>query len=85
MKKDCEKYKISLNRIKGQVNGVEKMLDENRNYIDIIEQIMAVKAALSRVAKDLLKDESDKCFSKNSDSDRIKKLEEIVSTVFKYN
>jgi len=85
MEEDCERFKKSLNRIKGQINGIDKMLDERRDSIEIIGQIMAAKAALSRVAKDLLKDESSKCFSKDGDIKRIKKLEEIISTVFKYN
>ncbi|MEG6615077.1 metal-sensitive transcriptional regulator [Peptococcaceae bacterium 1198_IL3148] len=46
MKKDL----ISrLKRIEGQVRGVQKMIDENRDCGDIVIQLGAIKAAVNRV------------------------------------
>jgi DNA-binding FrmR family transcriptional regulator len=43
-----------LARIKGQVGGVERMVDDDRYCIDVLTQISAVQAALDKVALGLL-------------------------------
>jgi DNA-binding FrmR family transcriptional regulator len=44
-----------LTRIEGQVRGLARMVEEDRYCIDIITQLGAVQAALSRVEDELLK------------------------------
>ena len=44
-----------LRRIEGQVRGISKMVDEDRYCIDVVTQIQAVRAAITRVEKELLK------------------------------
>lgn len=44
-----------LRRIEGQVRGVESMIEDDRYCIDIVTQIAAARAALSRVEADLLR------------------------------
>jgi CsoR family transcriptional regulator, copper-sensing transcriptional repressor len=43
-----------LARVKGQVGGIERMVDEDRYCIDVLTQISAVQAALDKVALGLL-------------------------------
>ena len=43
-----------LARIKGQVGGIERMIDEDRYCIDVLTQISAIQAALDKVALGLL-------------------------------
>lgn len=50
-----------LNRIEGQVRGVTKMVQEDRYCIDVLTQIQAVKAALSKVESEILKDHLHHC------------------------
>ena len=38
-----------LNRIEGQVKGIQKMVDEERYCIDILTQISAVRSAINKV------------------------------------
>lgn len=45
-----------LNRIEGQVRGLGKMIDAERDCLDIIHQISAIINALRRVQKDMLAD-----------------------------
>lgn len=45
-----------LSRIEGQVRGLAKMIDAERNCLDIIHQISAIINALRRVQKDMLGD-----------------------------
>ncbi|MGH2871885.1 MAG: metal-sensitive transcriptional regulator [Solirubrobacteraceae bacterium] len=43
-----------LARIKGQVGGIERMVQDDRYCIDVLTQINAVQAALDKVALGLL-------------------------------
>lgn len=45
---------LQLRRAKGQVDGIERMINEDRYCADIIIQITAARASLQAVAKDLL-------------------------------
>jgi len=44
-----------LRRIEGQVRGLQKMIEEDRYCIDVLTQLRAVRAALSRVETEMLK------------------------------
>ena len=50
-----------LNRIEGQVRGLSRMVEEERYCIDIVTQLAAVRAALSRVEDELLQDHVAHC------------------------
>jgi DNA-binding FrmR family transcriptional regulator len=50
-----------LARIEGQVRGVARMVAEERYCIDILTQLQAARAALSRVETELLKGHLDHC------------------------
>ncbi len=45
---------LQMRRAKGQVEGIERMINEDRYCADIIIQITAARASLQAVAKDLL-------------------------------
>jgi len=45
-----------LSRIEGQVRGLQKMIDAERNCLDIVHQISAIINALRRVQNDMLRD-----------------------------
>ena len=50
-----------LKRIEGQVRGIVRMIEEDRYCIDVLTQVRAVRAALSRVETEMLKDHLDHC------------------------
>ena len=43
-----------LNRIEGQVKGIQKMVDEERYCIDILTQISAIRSAINKVGSIIL-------------------------------
>ena len=45
---------VALRRIEGQVRGVQKMVEERKYCIDILNQIYAIKGALGRVEEKIL-------------------------------
>jgi len=52
-----------LNRIEGQVRGVSQMIANDRYCIDVLHQVQAVKAALSKAENEILKDHAASCVS----------------------
>ena len=50
-----------LRRIEGQVRGVARMVEDDRYCIDVLTQIQAIRAALSRAETEMLKDHLGRC------------------------
>ena len=50
-----------LSRIEGQVRGVARMVEEERYCIDVLTQLQAIRAALTKVESELLKGHLDHC------------------------
>ncbi len=50
-----------LRRIEGQVRGIQKMVEDDRYCIDVLQQASAVTAAMDRVALELLGDHVTHC------------------------
>ena len=52
-----------LRRIEGQVRGLQRMVDEDKYCIDVLDQVAAVTKALQAVAIELLDDHLSHCVS----------------------
>lgn len=74
-----DKTKNRLNRIEGQIKGIQKMYDEKRGCLDIVQQVVAVRQALGRVGKDILAGEAVAC-SKNVD--KKEEFDELIRKLF---
>lgn len=72
-----------LKRIEGQVRGVARMLEEERYCIDVLHQVQAVKAALSRVEDAILSEHAQSCVEEAIASgdvkDQRRKFDELVA------
>lgn len=58
---ETEKLTRRLRRIKGQVEGIEKMIDDHRYCVEVLQQIGAVRAALYQVGLLMLESHSRSC------------------------
>ena len=76
-----------LNRIGGQVQGIGRMIEDDRYCIDILQQVQAIKAALARVEDAILKDHAATCVEsaiRSGDSeDQRAKFGELVDLIAK--
>ena len=43
-----------LKRIEGQAKGIQKMIDEGRDCVDVINQVAAVRAAVTALSGEML-------------------------------
>jgi DNA-binding FrmR family transcriptional regulator len=66
-----------LSRIEGQFRGIRKMVEDERECLDVIQQITAVREAISMLGIELLKDDLI-CHRKGTDVD-----EKFLKTLFK--
>lgn len=77
-----------LSRIEGQVRGITRMVEEQRYCIDILNQIQAVKAALTKVETEVLKGHAAHCVAHAIQSgnarDQKQKFDELVELFSRY-
>lgn len=53
-----------LSRVEGQIRGIQRMVDEERYCVDVLNQIAAARMALARLAMLILEDHTKGCVSK---------------------
>lgn len=77
-----------LNRIEGQVRGIKKMVEEERYCIDVLQQVQAIKSALSKVEDAILKDHSNTCvahaIASGNEQEQQDKFNELVDLIARY-
>ncbi len=78
MTADRNKVIRLLKTARGQIDGILKMIDENRYCIDISNQITACQAVLSKVNREVLNAHLKNCVLNSSGEDSKEKLEEIA-------
>jgi DNA-binding FrmR family transcriptional regulator len=76
---------VALRRIEGQVRGVQRMIEDRKYCIDILNQIYAVKGALARVEQKILEKHFQHCVTEavrgSSEEERRQKLDEILKLI----
>ena len=76
---------VALRRIEGQVRGVQRMIEERKYCIDILNQIYAVKGALGRVEEKILEKHFRNCVTEavtgSSEKEKQQKMEEIFKLI----
>ncbi len=83
--KDNKKIFNRLNRISGQLKGIEKMIIDDKYCIDIITQTSAIKSAISSLEDEMLESHLNHCLysPKNSDKKTQDKMQEEIIKVYK--
>jgi len=79
-----EAVRRRLRRIEGQVRGLERMVEEDRYCIDILEQISAATRALQSVALQLLDGHMAHCVAdavKSGGEEAVAKLDEASAAI----
>lgn len=84
MQADKTQIERLLKTAKGQLEGILKMIDEDRYCIDISNQILATDAILRRANREILKAHMENCV-KNAiaDGGGDKKIQEVISVLEK--
>lgn len=84
MKADKTKINRLLKTARGQIDGLLKMVEDDRYCIDISTQILATQAILRSVNKEILHDHLDSCVKDAFEhGDPQEKIDEIMTVVDK--
>ena len=79
---DKEKLQKRLARIAGQVNGIQRMVADDRYCIDIVMQVSAVRSALAKVSEIVLERHFETCmvdaFESGDTRERQQKVDELM-------
>lgn len=86
-KKSKESITKRLNRIEGQVKGIQKMVEEDRYCVDVLVQIAAIRSAIDKVGSIILENHVRGCVA-NSIKDNKEQTEvmvdELMDTILKF-
>ena len=82
MMADEKKILRLLKTARGQMDGIIRMVEENRYCIDISQQLMATEAILNRANKEILSARLKHCVQEAaSEEERSRKIDEFVTTL----
>lgn len=69
-----------INNIIGQLKGIDKMIEERRDCLEIMVQLKAVKSAVASLMNNLVNQEFNRCVKqlKAQDKNKLKKMFENI-------
>lgn len=84
--KDRQEILVRLRRMEGQLKGIQKMVEEDRYCVDVLNQLSSIIAATQKVATIIMKDHIKGCvrdaLTRNENSDEY--VNELVSVVERF-
>jgi len=73
-----------LKRIEGQVRGLQKMVEEDRECRDILMQLSAVSSAIRKVTELIAKNYAHKCIVELEQDDGKESFESLIELLLKF-
>lgn len=90
MKADHKKVTNRLKRIRGQIDGVLKMVEEDKYCLDVSTQLIAISSAVNSVNREVLLAHINSCVKDSFESgdnlvidEKIKEIEIIIKKIGK--
>ncbi len=76
---DKKIIKNRLNRIEGQINGVKKMVDDDRHCDEILIQLQAIDKSVKSLANVILENHMYNCVTSEFEKGNTEVIDEVVS------
>ena len=84
--KEKTELRHRLKKVAGQINGIDKMLDDGRYCVDILQQIVAARAALNKVALLITESHAKSCIVAAVKEDRgDQSIDELMNVLKQFN
>lgn len=64
-----DQIKRRLSRIEGQLRGVQRMIDEERDCRDVVQQLIAIRSAVQAASLNFMQDVASDCLLNQTDQD----------------
>ena len=74
-----------LNRVKGQIVGIEKMLDEDCSCNDLLIQTVAVEKAMKSLSNLILENHLYRCVANEIENGNLDTIDELISLFKRFN
>lgn len=74
-----------LNRIKGQISGIEKMIHNNCECNDVLIQTVAVEKSAKSLANFILENHLYKCVADDLEKGNFEVIDELISLFKRFN
>ncbi len=76
---------LRMKSVEGQVKGIQRMIEDERYCVDIVDQISAVRAALAKVSEEVLRRHIETCvadeFRSGSPTEQGRVIDELVDII----
>lgn len=82
-KEEKQNYIKRLNRAEGQIKGIKKMIEEDRECDDIMIQISAVNNALKSLGQEVLLNHMKTCMVEDINNKHYETVEEIMKLLIR--
>ncbi len=85
MEEEKKKVIHRLRRTEGQIRGVQRMIEEDKECIDIITQLSAVRSSIDRVMGMIVAENLKHCFEnpEKDPQEQAAKLEQAIKMIIK--
>ena len=84
--KEKQELKLRLKKISGQINGIDKMIDDGRYCVDILQQLTAARAGMNQVSLLILESHTKSCVVNAIKEDRADvAIGELIDVVRKFS
>lgn len=78
-----------INRAIGQLEGIKKMIEDNRYCVEILQQLKAARSAMKNIEQSILKKHMQMCLlnaaKSQNEEEILKKIEELQNIIKNYN
>lgn len=72
-----------LRTIKGHIQGIENMVENDKSCDEILVQIAAIKQSIHKTGLAIMETHASNCFLEDEEMDK-EKLEELIKLIFNY-
>ena len=84
--KEKKNLQQRLKKVSGQINGIDKMIEDSRYCVDILQQILAARAALNQVALLILESHTKSCVVNAIEADHAdESIAELMTVLKQFN
>ena len=78
------RHTTRLRRIGGQINGIERMLDDGRSCIDVLTQLISARKALKGVTEAIIHEHLEHCIDPKAPKTAETDLSELMTVLKRY-
>ena len=77
--------KNRLNRINGQINGINKMIEEDTYCNDVLIQLKAVENSIKSLSNHILENHLYNCVTRDLENGELDTIDELISLFKRFN